>query len=106
MHCCISLLGSLTASFHEFSPTFSKDPRWSGVVPDRQADGSYHCPDVDGAFGHCCLPGDCPSDATAAECEDVAGGFSVAYVTSGLGRVGESIWSMDVDGTGAYLTVA
>lgn len=72
-------------NFHQLFPGSKGDP----PSKSQQADGSHHCPDVDGTFGHCCLPGDCPSDAkAAADCEEVAGSFSVAYVTSG--------WSLGV----------
>lgn len=64
--------------------------RWSLVPPKivcQEADNtSFTCPDEDGAFGHCCLPAECPSGASPADCESQSTNGrrkSVAYVTAG-----------------------
>ena len=63
---------------------------WETSLP--QADNtSFTCPDEDGAFGHCCLPAECPSGASPADCESQSTNGrrkSVAYVTAGLKKVG------------------
>ena len=65
-----------------------------------QADNtSFTCPDEDGAFGHCCLPAECPSGASPADCEFQSTGLtgrrkSVAYVTAGPRRKLENMVDM------------
>lgn len=66
-----------------------RNVQWNG--PEKADNTSFTCPDEDGAFGHCCLPAECPSGASPADCESQSTNGrrkSVAYVTAGLKKVG------------------